>query len=527
MSSATSAQRPGEVPARARLEAAGHDRDPRALRREPPGDRRADAPARSGDDRNLAGQCIAHGGWTIVAWCRPVASSIASAVAPVAARGLESRSTSVPISTNATRRGSATSSPTCSSATTPRPSGPTSPRSPTRTARSPTRAGSGSSRMLAREFWTDAAAVDRAIAARHAATGEASRRGRRTRRCAPRSRPPTARLLRLFTGLDDGVKFLVDLRADELRLAADPEIGTDDATALDRARPRAQGAARDAVRRRPARAAPHHVGRAGRAPREADRVRGGAHDRLVGRPQEPARLRPALLRVLPSRRCPTSRSCSSRSRSRPARRACSPPLLDAHGARARPRPRRHRGLLFDLELPARPRGREPRHRARSSRSSSSSGATCRSCSASSRCRRSPAIRAWLDDDAARRTICAPHERALLPAAPERVLARLSHAGVGRRRGDPARALSRCARATSRRRATAARSIPVANFHLANGAVDRAHQLARRSEPDRARALGRAHGQLRVRARPHRGRAPRRSSTRSEVPMSNAVRELLH
>ena len=78
-------ERAREVPARARLEAAGHDRDPRALGREPARDRRADAPARAGDDRNLAGQCIAHGGWTIVAWCRPVASSIASAAAPAGA----------------------------------------------------------------------------------------------------------------------------------------------------------------------------------------------------------------------------------------------------------------------------------------------------------------------------------------------------------------------------------------------------------------------------------------------------------
>jgi malonyl-CoA decarboxylase len=44
--------------------------------------------------------------------------------------------------------------------------------------------------------------------------------------------PPAARLLLLFTGIDDGVKFLIDLRADELRLASDPAIATDDATAL-------------------------------------------------------------------------------------------------------------------------------------------------------------------------------------------------------------------------------------------------------------------------------------------------------
>jgi malonyl-CoA decarboxylase len=85
--------------------------------------------------------------------------------------------------------------------------------------------------MLAREFWTDTAAVDRAIATRQAARGDASRRGAE-RALRTSLTPPSARLLRLFTGLDDGVKFLVDLRADLLRLAGDPEISTDDAAAL-------------------------------------------------------------------------------------------------------------------------------------------------------------------------------------------------------------------------------------------------------------------------------------------------------
>jgi malonyl-CoA decarboxylase len=85
--------------------------------------------------------------------------------------------------------------------------------------------------MLADEFWTDAATVDRAIATRQAAPGEAGRRGaERALRAA--LTPRSARLLQLFTGLDDGVKFLVDLRADELRLAGDPEISTDNAAAL-------------------------------------------------------------------------------------------------------------------------------------------------------------------------------------------------------------------------------------------------------------------------------------------------------
>lgn len=85
--------------------------------------------------------------------------------------------------------------------------------------------------MLAHDFWTDARSVDRAIATREAAHGEVSRRGaERALRAA--LTPPAARLLQLFTGLDDGVKFLVDLRGDELRIAGDPDISTDHATAL-------------------------------------------------------------------------------------------------------------------------------------------------------------------------------------------------------------------------------------------------------------------------------------------------------
>jgi malonyl-CoA decarboxylase len=85
--------------------------------------------------------------------------------------------------------------------------------------------------MLARDFWTDTAAVDHAIAARGAATDAAARRGAE-RGLRDALVPPAARLLLLFTGIDDGVKFLIDLRADELRLASDPAIATDDATAL-------------------------------------------------------------------------------------------------------------------------------------------------------------------------------------------------------------------------------------------------------------------------------------------------------
>ena len=73
--------------------------------------------------------------------------------------------------------------------------------------------------LLAREFWNEPVAVDHAIAARNSAVGEPARRAAE-RALRNTLTPPASRLLQLFTGIDDGVKFLIDLRADELRLAA-------------------------------------------------------------------------------------------------------------------------------------------------------------------------------------------------------------------------------------------------------------------------------------------------------------------
>ena len=69
--------------------------------------------------------------------------------------------------------------------------------------------------MLARDFWTDPRTVDEAIAA--VATSDNRRAAERNLRDA--LVPPADRLLRLLTGLEGGVKFLVDLRADTLRVA--------------------------------------------------------------------------------------------------------------------------------------------------------------------------------------------------------------------------------------------------------------------------------------------------------------------
>ena len=76
--------------------------------------------------------------------------------------------------------------------------------------------------LLAREFWIDTDSVERAIDARRrvAFAGEDERR-RADRALRDALRPPASGLLRLFSGLDGGVKFLVDLRADLLRVADD------------------------------------------------------------------------------------------------------------------------------------------------------------------------------------------------------------------------------------------------------------------------------------------------------------------
>jgi malonyl-CoA decarboxylase len=75
--------------------------------------------------------------------------------------------------------------------------------------------------MLTHDFWSDPAVVD--DAARVLRASDDRRAGERQLRAA--LMPRCNELLRLFTGLEGGVKFLVDLRADNLRLAGnDPEL---------------------------------------------------------------------------------------------------------------------------------------------------------------------------------------------------------------------------------------------------------------------------------------------------------------
>jgi malonyl-CoA decarboxylase len=79
-------------------------------------------------------------------------------------------------------------------------------------------------RLLAREFWIDPIAVHEASESlRAAATPLQRRAAEHVLRDA--LTPPAGRLLRLFTALDGGVKLLVDVRADLLRfVGADDEL---------------------------------------------------------------------------------------------------------------------------------------------------------------------------------------------------------------------------------------------------------------------------------------------------------------
>jgi malonyl-CoA decarboxylase len=74
-------------------------------------------------------------------------------------------------------------------------------------------------RLLVDEFWTSPAAVSDALDACSAAPPAERRRAERALRDA--LTPPAIGLLSSFSGLEGGVKLLVDLRADLLRLGAD------------------------------------------------------------------------------------------------------------------------------------------------------------------------------------------------------------------------------------------------------------------------------------------------------------------
>ena len=77
--------------------------------------------------------------------------------------------------------------------------------------------------MLATEFWTDHDAVDDAV---HTLQ-QGGNRLVTEQNLRDALTPRAVTLLRLFTGLDDGVKFLVDLRGDVLRVGGDDDALSD------------------------------------------------------------------------------------------------------------------------------------------------------------------------------------------------------------------------------------------------------------------------------------------------------------
>nr|WP_029008553.1 malonyl-CoA decarboxylase [Azospirillum halopraeferens] len=74
--------------------------------------------------------------------------------------------------------------------------------------------------ILARDFDVDRAAVDEAVEAFHRADADPVERGRAERALRRALEPPRLNLLTQFNGLPEGVKFLVDLRAELLGMAA-------------------------------------------------------------------------------------------------------------------------------------------------------------------------------------------------------------------------------------------------------------------------------------------------------------------
>jgi malonyl-CoA decarboxylase len=135
----------------------------------------------------------------------------------------------------------------------------------------------------------------------------------------------------------------------------------------------------------------------------------------------------------------------------------------------------------------------------------------------------PGYRAWLAKALLEGDL-REHERALLPAAPERVLARLSHASWDADEAVRPALVALCARYLTTVREGRALD-PVANFHLANGAkVDRINWLADPSATGRARSAGLMANYL---YEPdHIAQRADAFVSRGEVSMSSAVRDLL-
>jgi malonyl-CoA decarboxylase len=374
--------------------------------------------------------------------------------------------------------------------------------------------------MLARDFWTDAADVDRAIKVRLAAAGDASRRGAERALRAALS-PPTARLLRLFTRLDDGVKFLVDLRADEIRLAADPEISTDDATALTELgnelrsqlallfdvgllelRRLTWNTPAELLEKLMVYEAVHTISSWEDLKNRLDSDRrcfGFFHPSMPDEPLVFVEIAltngtPNLLAPLLDAHAPDLQLDHADTAVFYSISNCQPGLVGVN-----------LGTALIEQVVDRLRRDLPQLQHFVTLSPI------------------PGYRAWLtttmhDDD------LRPHERKLLPAAPERVLTRLSHTAWDTDESIQPALLALCARYLTTTRDGRALD-PVANFHLANGAtIERINWLADPSPIGRDRSGGLMANY--VYEPDHIAERAEGFVARGEVSMSNAVRELL-
>jgi malonyl-CoA decarboxylase len=135
----------------------------------------------------------------------------------------------------------------------------------------------------------------------------------------------------------------------------------------------------------------------------------------------------------------------------------------------------------------------------------------------------PSFRQWLEQELGANRL-RDGERQLLPAAPERVLARLADANWNSDEATEPAVRSLCARYLTTRERDRAID-PVANFHLANGAsIERLNWMADPSATGLARSAG-----LMVTYRYEPERIAERAeayAARGEIAMSSAVRDLL-
>jgi malonyl-CoA decarboxylase len=374
--------------------------------------------------------------------------------------------------------------------------------------------------LLTREFWTDPRTVGDAIAVwQRTAGGKARVEAERNLRTA--LTPPTTRLLRSFTELHDGVKFLVDLRGDNLRLASDPALGADDAAALEQVGLELEAqlstlfdvglldlrrltwfAPAALLEKLIEYEAVHTIQSWADLKNRLDwdrRCYAFFHPSMPDEPLvfvevaltsgTPRVLAPLLDATAPDVDPDQADTAVFYSISN-----CQPGLAGVN-----------LGTALIEQVVDRLREDLPKLQRFVTLSPI------------------PGFRAWLEDTL-RADDLRPHERALLPASPERVAARVSHHAWDADEAIEPAVVALCARYLTTVRDGRALD-PVANFHLANGAlIQRINWLADPSESGRDSSAGlMANYQYEPEHIPARSEA---FVTRGEVPMSNAVRELL-